>query len=695
MSRLNRSCLRRSVLVFVAFAAGGWIVPSVDAAGPSKYAHSDSDKRFLHHIDLYDQNNRKISPNSTEPYSVEKTCGRCHDFETISHGWHFNAFASEVDRQRLNVASGAEAQGGAGEETADSERPEHHKADTEHFKNETVRSDGRPGEPWIWADARTGTQLPLSYRDWEGRFSPSDIGITTHEMTQKFGARIPGGGVAANWDPNASAPTGESSEPSRWPLTGSLEIDCMACHAKSGAYDFEQRRETIEDQNFAWAPTAAIRIGEVSGSVSRMKTDVDLEDEKIQAKLPKVRYDDRRFGIDGTVFFDLVRTPENNSCYQCHSQRTVSGAGIDAGIDAHWNHDQDVHLRAGMNCVDCHRNGIDHQTVRGFGGEQHPAGAPATTLSCRGCHMGVAEPVDGQHDDHEDLLSFTQIAFRAGRLGSPFPKHEGLPPIHFEKLSCTACHSGPIPGDKAVGMMTSLAHGLGEKGHRSGLELPSIQGPVFAKADLNGLVTPHRAMWPAYWGEMVDGKVTPLPPEAVYTNTRRTLRVRKDFIGELSEKGREEFDEKIAGALAAIEKAMDVEQAVYVSTGIVFARGGEEASLIEIEVENQDAVEMVHWPIAHNVRPAGWALGATGCLECHSDDGLIFTSTVTPKGPAPVTAEPISMASIQRMDEATRLEWNQLFGGRKMFKFLTATSLVLLVLAVLGSCLPTIRSRTE
>ncbi|PHQ34865.1 multiheme c-type cytochrome [Rhodopirellula bahusiensis] len=691
VSRLNRNCLGWSALTLVVFAALDWQAPGASAAGTSKYAHSDSDKRFLHHIDLYDRNNRKISPESTEPYSVEKTCGRCHDFETISHGWHFNAFASEVERQRVKAGSEADAAKNAGEAPAKLESANHSDAEAAHAESETARSDGRPGEPWIWTDARTGTQLPLAYRDWEGRFSPSEIGITTHEMTQKFGARIPGGGAAASWDTKAAELADESSEPTRWPLTGSLEIDCMACHAKSGAYDFERRRETIEDENFAWAPTAAIRIGDVSGSVSRMKAGVDLDDEKVQAKLPKVEYDDRRFGIDGTVFFDLVRKPENNSCYQCHSQRTVS----DAGIDARWNHDQDVHLRAGMNCVDCHRNGIDHQTVRGFEGEQHPAGVAATTLSCRGCHMGVSESTDAHADELDDELSLTQIAFRAGRLGSPFPKHEGLPPVHFEKLSCTACHSGPVPGEEAVGLMTSLAHGLGEKGHRSGMELPSIQGPVFAKADSNGLVTPHRAMWPAYWGELVDGKVTPLPPEEVYTNTRRALRVRKDFIEELSDKGREEFDEKVAAALAAIEKTMEVEQAVYVSTGLVFSRGEEEGSLVEVAVENQEAIEMVRWPMAHNVRPAGWALGATGCLECHSDDGLIFTSTITPKGPAPVTADPINMASIQGLDEATRLEWNQLFGGRKMFKVLTAASLIVLLLAAVGSCLPTIRSRME
>ena len=29
------------------------------------------------------------------------------------------------------------------------------------------------------------------------------------------------------------------------------------------------------------------------------------------------------------------------------------------------------------------------------------------------------------------------------------PQHKGLPPIHFEKLSCTACHTGEIPQNKS------------------------------------------------------------------------------------------------------------------------------------------------------------------------------------------------------------------------------------------------------
>jgi hypothetical protein len=90
------------------------------------------------------------------------------------------------------------------------------------------------------------------------------------------------------------------------------------------------------------------------------------------------------------------------------------------------------------------------------------------------------------------------VASRPGRLGSPMPLHERLQPIHFEKMACTSCHSGPAPREEALRMMTSLAHGLGEKGHRTGDELPAMVGGVFMPAE-DGRLHPHKAMWPAYW----------------------------------------------------------------------------------------------------------------------------------------------------------------------------------------------------
>ena len=672
--------MRSAAILFFSFAAATAIGNVAFGADGSRFAHTDSDARYLHHIDLYDADNRKITADSDQPYSSVKTCGRCHDYDSISHGWHFNAF-------------------------------------------QPATVDGREGEPWIWTDARTGTQLPLSYRDWAQTYDPREIGISTWQMTHQFGPRIPGGGLGIASEPSASPPASEQSDAAdegtddnadadessgRWEFSGSLDIDCMVCHAVSGQYDFNLRREQIENENFAWAATAALRLGSVDGDVSRIKDGSDPTDESVKAKFPKVVYDSSKFASDGTVFMDLVRHPESNACYQCHSNRTVS----DSGIEPRWIHDEDVHLRAGMQCSDCHRNGIDHHIVRGFEGEESPAEHSIETLSCAGCHLG-------DHHDGHDEADTHDLMTRAGRLGSPKPLHAGLPPIHFEKLSCTACHAGPAPREEALRVMTSLAHGLGSKEHRTGFELPALAGPVFRKGG-DERVYPQRAMWPAFWGVMENDEITPLPPEQVYDITRRALRVRKDFVEELlqprlsstdlkevlgedraktkedewteeesakvteaqTKKGRELFEEKVDAALAAIEEQRGADDAVYVSSGYVYGRGEKEGTLKRMDAIKNQATEMVSWPIAHSVRPAGWSLGIAGCTECHSDDGLIFSSTLAAQGPGPDVGPPVTMAMLQGVDPDQRLAWNQLFAGRATFKYVIAASLALLTITL-------------
>jgi hypothetical protein len=227
-------------------------------------------------------------------------------------------------------------------------------------------------------------------------------------------------------------------------------------------------------------------------------------------------------------------------------------------------------------------------------------------------------------------------------------------------------------------------------------------------------------MWPAFWGTVKDGEVKPMPPGQVYELTRRALRVRQDFVEELlkpklgssdlkqilgeeraktneeewtdaerekvdqeqAAKGRLAFEEKVFAALDAIETEGKVEQAVYVSSGIVYAKGDADGTLKKIEIQDDKATGMIRWPMAHNVRPAGWSLGVGGCLECHSDGGKIFASTVSSVGPGPDHGEPVTMASLQGVDPDQRLVWNELFQGRKSFKYMITGSIALLLMTV-------------
>ena len=77
MWRRLRSCFVWPVLIgviaSVTIAAHGW------AQHPA--------------INLYDKEMNEINPitgeNADVPFSIEQTCGACHDYETITEGYHF------------------------------------------------------------------------------------------------------------------------------------------------------------------------------------------------------------------------------------------------------------------------------------------------------------------------------------------------------------------------------------------------------------------------------------------------------------------------------------------------------------------------------------------------------------------------------------------------------------------------------
>ena len=83
---------------------------------------------------------------------------------------------------------------------------------------------------------------------------------------------------------------------------------------------------------------------------------------------------------------------------------------------------RDVHLTAGLLCVDCHRNGMDHMMARGYDGEAgERADAGLAAFSCAGCHLGV------------EGASQAELA-QGGRYAAPRPEHWGLPPVHLRSL---------------------------------------------------------------------------------------------------------------------------------------------------------------------------------------------------------------------------------------------------------------------
>ena len=304
--------------------------------GVARAAVDGSRTKPVHRIPLFDENGEKIAPYDPfpMPFSGKRTCGDCHDYETIRLGWHFNAHEPDVP-------------------------------------------PGKPGEPWVLVDVQTGTQLPLSYRAWPGVWNPEQLGISPWRFTQLFARHMPGGDVGE--------PSGVPDVESRWDVSGQLEINCLGCHNVSP--DQSQSDWVIQTarENFRWAATSAAGLGVVEGLASAVPDTWDLmygpNPDNSYASPPSIKYSKALFDANNRVFFDLAREGSANRCEFCHSVDVVGTEPVDRF--------EDVHLTAGLTCTDCHRNGLAHDIVRG--NETGAAAAMTRAMSCRGCHYGGAE----------------------------------------------------------------------------------------------------------------------------------------------------------------------------------------------------------------------------------------------------------------------------------------------------------------
>jgi hypothetical protein len=556
---------------------------------------------FLHNIQLHDAQGKVITPpaaltedgkpqdSRATPYSPAQTCGKCHDYATISQGWHFNAAQGNV-------------------------------------------KPGRPGEPWIFTDPATHTQIPFSYRGWPGTFKPSDLGISDYDFITNFARHFPGGGVGEPAKIDAADP-----RMGRMQITGALEIDCLLCHQSTGRYDIDSRFTAVKGQDFRWAPSVGAGLGTFASFRSAgAMADQWKPGRTVTTNLPAIRYNRARFDADNNVTFQVARRAPANNCYYCHTTETSLG-------DARWHSDTDVHLRAGMLCVDCHRNGLDHMVVRGYDGESKDRSVtdPMVDLRVKMLRRDNAALTD----DDAKKLARTQLqselsqidtlscrgCHMSGRLGSPALIHKGMPPIHFEKLSCTACHSGPLPTPDQTIVHTSLAHKLGLPAPARGKETaPIIIEPIFLRGE-NQLISPYKMVWPSYWAHLKDGKVTPiLPAEAAKTGTMP--KQPSDDIQRDPYNTKPLAAAQIQSILQSFPENSTNGQTVYIAAGKLFRL--EKNQLIS---EENPAAKPYAWALAHDVRPASQALGARGCADCHSADSQVYFANVVARGPIDAT----------------------------------------------------------
>jgi hypothetical protein len=585
---------------------------------------------YLHRIPLRDETTNPIpAPKApaagakaddagppAKAFVLDTTCGKCHsDIDVMKSGWHFNF--------------------------ADPAAPA-----------------GRAGEPWILTDVHTRTQLPLSYRPWTSvtgakPFHPHDVGINDFNFALNFARHLPGGGIFA------------TSQDLRFKMSGKLEIDCLICHTTDNQHDQVLRANEIgTNQNFKWAPIAASFVARIQGNAQRLKDTWDPNDPDAPPG-PKVIYDPSRFDAQGNVTFNVAGPVPNDRCLFCHTTIDVGHSHADPpspphavtspsspespiahrmSLESRWRHDRDIHLAKGMLCVECHKNGADHMTVRGYEGEAELRKDPSiATLTCAGCHgMG------GESSNHPQPNTL------GGRLAAPRPLHKGLPTLHFDLLTCTACHSGPWPDQNTIGAQTSMAHKLGlPRHHHADDSAPNIQEPVFLRDTKTNKITPYRMIYPAFWARQNGEKITPIQPaDVLAAGTAQSFGQKpnpqyyepftpltKDQIVQVLTKldtykppaARLKQNIPLAATTQAATAATQATPPyftgtpVYITGGKAYKLSADKKSLADFD---HDAAKPYAWPIAHDVRGAQQALGARGCTDCHAKSAPIFDGKV-------------------------------------------------------------------
>ena len=578
---------------------------------------------------LRDEQGAIINPvageNTDRPYSPRQTCGACHDYDLITQGFHFTM--------------------GAGEAPTETMRNRYQWASTPGFY----------GGTWC-------SPAPLySYLSPKENDTAVTMDMTSFDiLTRPCGACHPGGGSAEYdregkrydlWmaDPASGFVPGGDNDldgdyyKARWSESGVLEADCLLCHLP--AYDFSARNRQIQAMNFRWAPTAGSGLAQVSGSVA-------------EGDAVSLTYDASRFSADGKLSPHIVRSPRNETCLACHAQPGWKKRG------ANFRDRTDVHLRAGLRCVDCHPAGQSADDPRIRGKERHDFG--------RG-----DDPGSRIRPDLNNTMRDCADCHNVGLMGAPVAKHDWLPPLHLDAIACQTCHI-PERLVKPIQVQASDVFNPGTKIPTKGKHLWTFYGPEMdyrnhygymgmmghddkptesfrpSLVRYGGKIYPVNRVHSAWPGIETEGEPGLHQPRMnhIYDmwtahqadpNQYPELAQITDDTGDgVIEVNRpEEIDALIAAVTRMLheqEYPMEGRRVVWVMNDRVYASGSEYRRIPKEDWE-ASPYGNVH-KYNHDVFPSRAALGANGCVECHSPSSPFFFAQAL-QYPFDVNGEPV------------------------------------------------------
>ena len=556
--------------------------------------------------------NPVLGLNTDVPYSPRRTCGPCHDIEKITKGYHFQQGKDELPDPVMSARA------------------------------QWVSSPGNYGGPWC-------SPHPLyNYLSPKSNEVEQTIDFTSYTFIRSCGVCHPGGGSLefdrdglrydrVVEDPDNAFVDGGLNDldgdyyKAKWSASGVIEPDCYLCHMPD--YDFKERTKQIQTFNYRWAGTAGARLATIEGSVA--------------ADTPvRMTWNLSMFDASGRVSPNVVRSPRNETCLNCHAKPGWKKRG------ANFRARTDVHLRAGLKCVDCHPagNSAVHELIRGK--EEHQFGKGD-------------DPSGFVRNDLDNTMRECNDCHSTGYLGAPVARHAWLPPLHLQRLACQTCHI-PHRTVKSLHYAASDVANPGAKIPRL-KQIWTFYGPDmrywnhYGELDMmdyddkpvdpfypqyiryKGKIYPANRVhtsWPALQIEGREGLMQPKMSDyhamwAAFHNDPASwpelARITDDNGDGIVEINRPEEIDAIITALTRylhnIAYPMQNTRVVWAMNERIY-HSGTEYEVIDKHPWEASPYGNVH-KYNHDIFPARSALGANGCTDCHGTQSNFFTRAVT------------------------------------------------------------------
>ena len=643
------------------------LLASLFIAAPLAAAEHAFDQVVDHpEIALLDEEGKNVL-DSGKPYSPKQSCGSCHDYDSITHAYHFEMGRDEASDQfgPLRGMSQLSSPGYFGGYTCMGGNAPTWLAKKENATESDFADYGAAG--WIPNCAGCHTGGGWMEKDRNGqRYDEKDPATVT---------ALDGDYFNRGTDENNQKVDMSQIHKWDWKKSGVVEADCFMCHTDfSQLQDYNKaqpayrgkrepldlftrnlrRSDLIDKGYFRYTPTAMLQYMDMDGSkegiAEKPLVDFDRKTENGELILdadnnPTLTWNKELFDEQGKVVIPMLRFPANDNCMLCHrtsnSRRGFYGFGESAeavfdedGI-LQEDYQDDVHKgktwvadngeeRQIENCNACHSRAYfrpegsntdldaDHNFLKGNSDmdvRNDLDNAPNAT-SCTYCHDEAKNPVIPS--GHDSMLSAHRELWKhngdmKGYLASNLDK---VTQTHLDVVSCQACH---ITNKKSRGNPINPLYRYRRDGDNKQRITPYNAKPRYVWKDLtSGKVFSRHQRNSVF--EMIDSDNCAAGGKIVNPTTKATIAT---VTARVSHGSCRYGDPETYEGFEGLQKAYN---AVLTSEG----------------VKNPNAVlmwgEMNNYVISHNSRPSPQALQ---CGECHtkkssgsfsaliSDDGVL------------------------------------------------------------------------